>query len=181
MKDKAANDFSRATAICAMSPVMLRWALRYAGRKKTKLDRYIFIGCEKTILSKDKMAQQLETWENKGITKESWNICLFSTLSKTALNLDTVIDAICKVHDMYPQIRLVIGGRGDDETRLKEITSAYSYIHLAGWLDRNQMTSLMSISKVGLLCYRNTPDFRDGWAQQGWTVSFRRVTIAYIF
>lgn len=166
MKDKTADDFSRAAAICAMSPVMLRWALRYAGREKSALDRYIFIGCEKTVLSEDEMIRQSQAWRDKGISEETWNVCLFSTLSKSALNLDTVIKAVCRVHDVYPQIRLVIGGRGDDEERLKAMTDALTYIFMAGWLDRNQMTSLMAISKVGLLCYRNTPDFRDGWGNK---------------
>lgn len=166
MRNKTAGDFSRATAICAMSPAMLRWALRYAGRKKKELDRYIFIGCEKTFLSGNEMAEQLKTWENSGISGDTWNICLFSTLSESALNLDTVIEAVCRVHKVYPQIRLVIGGRGDDERRLKDITAMHSYICMAGWLDRYQMACLMAISKVGLLCYRNTPDFKDGWGNK---------------
>ena len=33
-------------------------------------------------------------------------------------------------------------------------------------MNQEQMDSLMSISKIGLLCYRNTRDFKDGWGNK---------------
>ena len=166
MKRRTTSVFKRANAICAMSPATFAWALNYAEREQTELDRYIFIGSEYKEPEQDVLCANLKEWEEKGITKETWNVCLFTVLSKTSQDIDTVIDAVKKIHDIYPQIRFVVGGTGDDFDRLLELTKNISYILFCGWLNKDQMTSLMYISKVGMLCYRNTQDFKDGWGNK---------------
>lgn len=166
LKRKTAKTFSMATAICAMSPIQLDWALNYAGREQSKFDRYVFIGCKTSDLLNDVREKQLEEWRKIGVSEGTWNICFFSTLSKTAIDLDTVISAVREVYLKHPEIRLVIGGKGDEENRLREQTRNDTFIHMMGWMSQDQMNSLMSISKIGLLCYRNTKDFKDGWGNK---------------
>ena len=166
MKRRTAKVFREATALCAMSPVMLKWALDYADREKNELDKYVFIGSKNEQKIDSEFEKALIEWNELDISSETWNICLFTTLSKTAVDVDTVIQAVKIVHEQYPQIRLIIGGRGDEEERLKQLVKNIPYIHMMGWMNQIQMNSIMSISKVGMLCYRNTKDFKDGWGNK---------------
>ena len=166
MKCKAKKSFRRSSAICATSEPCLEFGLNYAKRERRDNDRIIFIGGKKTVLGKDVMERRVHEWEMEGVTEDTWNICFFSSLSKTAIDFDTVIDALKKVHEYHHEIRLVVGGVGDDYERLLEKTKDISYIKMMGWLNLEQMSSLMSISKLGLLCYRNTPDFKNGWGNK---------------
>lgn len=165
-KKMTAADFSKASAICAMSPVMLKWALNYAKREQRELDTSIFIGCTKNILPDDVLKDELARWAKLGISASTWNICLFSTLSKTAVDVDTVIEAVKIVHEAHPEIRLIVGGKGDEEERLKAVAADLPFVKMMGWMNSREMTSLMSVSKAGLLCYRNTKDFKDGWGNK---------------
>lgn len=166
MKRKTARDFAEATAICSMSPIMLNWALRYANRNKQSLDRHVFIGSKAPDMPNEVLQIELEKWREQGITENTWNICIFSTLSRTAVDVDTVIEAVRITHERHPEIRLIIGGKGDDEIRLRQLSEKYSFVHMMGWMNEYQMNSLMSISKAGMLCYQNTPDFKDGWGNK---------------
>ncbi|MCC8044447.1 MAG: glycosyltransferase [Clostridiales bacterium] len=166
MKKRAQKAFTEATAICAVSPGKLQWALDYACREKMALDRYIFIGCSRAKIEKEALDSELKEWKNRGISEKTWNICVFTTLSKSSMDMDTVINAVRMTHKQYPMIRLIIGGKGDDEQRLIDEVGQDDYIHMMGWMNQLQMTSLMSISKAGMLCYRNTKDFKDGWGNK---------------
>ena len=166
MKRRAAEVFKNATAVCAMSPVMLNWGLNYAKRKSTELDRVIFIATKREELQDDVKRKALDEWEKIGIDDKTWNVCLFSTLSKTSLDMYTLIDAIKKVHETRPEIRLIVGGTGDDYENICNYSKNLDYVHIMGWLNKVQMTSLMGICKVGMFPYRNTKDIRDGWGNK---------------
>lgn len=166
LKIKAAKVFSDADALCAVSPVMLSWALSYAQREKSSTDRVIFIGSKKYLPSQNILKLNLKMLEEKNITSETWNICLFTTLSSMGLDADTMIDAIALVHETYPQIRLIIGGTGDDEQRLRTLIKDKPYVQMFGWMNQEQMASVMSISKAGIIPYKNTIDLKNAWGNK---------------
>lgn len=166
LKRRTARVVKNAAAICGTSPINIDWALRYAKRERMHLDRDIFIGVDRHEVTAMIKERELEKWRRLDVTDETWNICLFSSLSSTSLDTDTLINAVRIVHDKYDKVRLIIGGKGDDEERLRRLTMKLDYIHMPGWMDSDEMASLMSISKVGMLCYRNTKDFRDGWGNK---------------
>ena len=166
LKRKTSQTISRASAICATSPFMLHWGLNYAGRELRTTDRSIFIACKKVELSIHDLTKNIETWENIGVSKRTWNICYFSTLSKMAADLDTVIDAINEIYLKHPQIRFVIGGKGDDEERLKSRILDSPCVKMTGWVNSEQMASIMSISKAGMLYTLNSSSVRNAWGNK---------------
>lgn len=166
LKMRAAKVFRNAAALCAVSPVMLSWALSYAQREKSSLDRTIFIGNEKYLIDSDIQESNLKEFEKIGVTSDTWNICLFSTLSAKGLDSDSLIEAIQMVHEKYPSVRLIIGGTGDDESRLRKKVSDKPYIKLMGWMNQEQMASVMSISKIGIVPYHNTFDLKNAWGNK---------------
>lgn len=165
LKRAATRTFRRASGIVGVTVAAVEWGCSYAGRKSGRNDRSIFIGHKKTVLPEEAFQKNLEWWQNLNISQDTWNICLFSTLSK-GLDLDTVIKAVVKVACEYPSIRLVVGGKGDVEEYFKAVAAASPNVIFAGWLGSEQMDSLMRISKCGVYCLRNTDDFKDTFSNK---------------
>ena len=158
--------FRAADALVGVVPAILEWALGYAGRNATKLDKAIFIGSSKPELSADELKYEVEEWENQGVSNQTWNLCCFSTLSSESSDIETMIKAVEKVSERYPEIRFVIGGSGDAFNKLCEISKNISSVVMAGWLDQRQMVSLMSISQCGVYCMKNTMDFKNAFGNK---------------
>ena len=165
MRHEASETMRSATAIVGMSEATVKWGCELAGRERTELDETIYIGAARPRYEESIMQETLRCWDDLGVSKETWNMCFFSTLG-VHLDLETVICATQKLICKYPFIRLVIGGRGVDEDRLRNIAKDTKQIIFAGWLDELKMNSLMSISKVGLYCIQNTIDFFDTFSNK---------------
>lgn len=161
MKMSCGNTMKRATGIIGKETAALEWGCRYARRVPGWNDESIFIGNERINISNEKLAENLEWWKERGISNETWNICFFSTLSLKSIDLETVIKAVLHLAKDIPNIRLIIGGKGDGEAYLKEIAGISPNIVFGGWLNKDQMNSVMKISKCGLYPLKNTADFKD--------------------
>lgn len=166
MKCTATKIFKEATGICSMSLSGLKWGCSYAGRPPASFDRCIYIGNPKINIDEKCFKEQLIKWHALGVKEENWNICIFSTLSKTGLDLDTVISAVKRLAEKYTDIYLIVGGKGDAEDYFKSIGGNSSNIIFAGWLDQDQMNSLMMISKCGMYCLKNREDLKDTFSNK---------------
>lgn len=161
LKNSTRKIMSAAAGIVGKEDRSLQWGCSYANRTVTNTDKRIFIGGSRPIMSKDKLSESLEWWGALGIVKENWNICFFSTLSTKSLDLETVIGAVHILGEKYPKINLIIGGKGDGEDYYRALAAGMPNVHFAGWLNQEQMNSLMVISKCGVYCLKNTEDFKD--------------------
>lgn len=166
MKLSARRTLRGADQIMAMSPPALEWGCRYAGRSPGPMDRYIPIGNDPPRLTEQEMEESLRWWRGLGVTEKTWNISFFGSLSKTTLDLDTVIQAVRKIAEKHPDIRLLIGGKGDGEDDLRSLADGSENIVFAGWADQKQMNSAMAISKCGMYCMRNLEDFRETFSNK---------------
>lgn len=153
----ARKTFHKAVSITGTVPSRVRWGCKYAGRNQGAYDRVIYIGNEE--IGKITEAD-INWWKDRGIDHTTWNLCFFSVFGKH-IEIETVIEAVKKLSEEKLDIKLVIGGFGDREKELKERAEGCSNIYFAGWLDKIQMNSLMSISKCGVFSIKNTEDFRD--------------------
>ena len=109
-----------------------KWRLlngdRYAERESGENDTAIFIGNERESLSDEKLQNNLAWWKIKGVDEATWNMCFFSTLSLKSIDLETVIKAVLNLSKDYPDIRLIIGGKGDGEEHLRKVAGNSSNI-----------------------------------------------------
>lgn len=161
LKSSTKKIMAAAAGIIGKEDRALQWGCSYAGRDIRETDRRIFIGGSRLIIDKNRLKESLKWWEIQGVAKENWNICFFSTLSTRSLDLETVIKAVISLKNRYPHIHLIIGGKGDGENYYRSLASEVKNIHFAGWLNQEQMNSLMTISKCGIYCLRNTKEFKD--------------------
>lgn len=164
---QAKRTFRKADAIVGITPEHLRWGLKKAGRKKGYFDKVIYIGYKPdSWKNEEERAAAIMGWEKYGITDKTWNICFFSTLSKSSLDLETCIRAVIELTQKYPDIRLVVGGDGDGLTQYKKAASGNPNIIFSGWLGNTQIHGLMELSKIGLYPMRNLPDFKNSFTNK---------------
>lgn len=160
LKKQAADLFGSAYGITAMIDSELRWACGYAGRNPGRNDRTIYIGNNCVPLNQKQLGEMLEWWKEKRVRESDWILCFFSTFG-SHIAIDTVIRAVKELSADYPDIKLVLGGGGDREIEFREMAIGCKNIIFAGWLDNEQMASLMKIAKCGAFSIKNTFDFRD--------------------
>ena len=161
----AKSTLKAAAAIVGVMPIAVRFGCRKAGRTPGELDRHIFIGCDRTDLEPAVLEENLEWWKRLDVRTDTWNICFFSSLGQHQ-DLETVIHAVKRLSQRYPDIRLVIGGKGDREEKLKAAADGHASVVFAGWLGKDQMNSAMSISKCGMFCYKNEAGFQDAFGNK---------------
>ena len=162
----AAITLRKAFGITGMVPYATDWGCRYAGRQNGENDATIFIGNEKPCLSDREWEENLAWWKERGISEDTWNICYFGTLS-ISVDLSAVIKAVRMLAKKYPDIRLVIGGEGDCKDALMRQAKESEHILFAGWLNGQQMNSLMRISRCGTYSYKNSEDFYNTFSNKG--------------
>ncbi len=162
----ASRTLRQASAITGMVPHAMAWGCRYAGRPAGERDQTIFIGNEKPCMSEEEWEQNLSWWREKGVTEATWNICYFGTLS-VSVDLGTVMEAVRMLAEEYPDIRLIIGGEGDCKEKLMRQEQGSKQIYFAGWLNGQQMNSLMKVCRCGTYSYKNSEDFYHTFSNKG--------------
>jgi len=142
-------------------PSHLDWALNKANRPINKNDAVIYIGYKQENYSSTEINEELCKWQQLGIDNETWNICFFGTMSGLTMDLETVIMGFNLLVKKYPEMRLVLCGKGDSLDSYKLLAKGTPQIVFPGWVNKKQIISLMNISKLGLYPFHNLPDFRN--------------------
>lgn len=159
MKMKASQIMKKAFSITGISEDAVLWGCKYAGRNPANRDHPFFIGSNKVNDAEDLRKNVPNDWKTKGIDASTWNICFLGSLRNSGLDLETVINAVLKLSQKYPDIRLGIAGEGDSRKRLEKLARDSKSVVFLGWQDEVGMNTLMSISKCGAYCIQNTEDF----------------------
>lgn len=162
LKWNAKRTLKQGNAFVGVTESALDWLHYYT---KPAKEQVILIGGRRNTLSKEELKKGLAEWEKLGVTEQTWNVCIFSSLGKQG-DFETVIRAVKRLSKQYPQIRLVIGGKGDDKGRLEEIAAGSANILFAGWLNEVQMRSLMSICRCGAYSVKNADGFKDAFGNK---------------
>lgn len=166
LQKKARWILKNATAITAINPSHLKWALNKAKKEKTSLDRSIFIGYQKAVLNESERLEAETFWNKLGITNDTWNICYIGTMSPMTLDMETVIDGYKRLSSEYSNMRLVLCGQGDGLDAYKELADGNQSIVFPGWVDKKQITVLLERSKIGLYPFHNLPDFINSFTNK---------------
>lgn len=159
MKMKASKIMRKAFSITGVSEDAVLWGCKYAKRNPTNRDCTFFLGCNKVNNINELRKNVPNNWVKKGIDESTWNICFLGSLRNSGLDLETVISAVLKLSQKYPNIRLGIAGEGDSRKRLEKLAGNSKAVVFLGWQDERGMNTLMSISKCGAYCIQNTEDF----------------------
>ncbi len=159
LQKKTRRVLSDAYGLTGIIPSHLNWALKKIPRSNGRQDNVFYIGYERTVLTCEERTKEIEFWQSVGVSELDWNICFFGTMSALTMDLVTIIDAMKDMKDSYPDIKLVLCGEGDGLDYFKERANGVPNIVFPGWVNKNKITALMEMSKVGVYPFHNLPDF----------------------
>jgi glycosyltransferase involved in cell wall biosynthesis len=142
-----------ATALTAVSPSYLDWALRQARRSRRESDLVLPLGFEPTGSAESSRQLHLAELRHRGIDPAR-PICMFAGLFERSYDLETVIDAAKRLGQTdSPAVQFVLCGDGGKMDTIRRRAQGLSNVHLLGWVDADMLQVVGSIAQIGLCAY----------------------------
>lgn len=162
--------FRSAFGITATTESGIQWAKKKAkeiGKDNVKDKYYVWSHAyKKPVFEQDGINKAVEFWEELGVTKDTWNVCYFGNMGHTLPDVDTVIDGVKNLSEKYADVRVILCGNGDALDVYQQRAKGIEQLIIPGYIDQIKIYALMSMSKVGLNCYRNTESFRNSMSNK---------------
>jgi glycosyltransferase involved in cell wall biosynthesis len=163
---RASFIFKNASEITATVPNSLEW-VKQKYHRACKSSKVFYLGYQIKKYPEEDIENSIAKWLERGITKDRFIVCFFGNIENSGImEYDSIIKAAENVLE-YQDIIFVICGRGAYLQTLEKRTEALNNVILPGYMDQIDIQTLMSISSIGLLPYRNTFDFRDTIPNKG--------------
>jgi glycosyltransferase involved in cell wall biosynthesis len=141
----------------------LKYYQKKADRKNIENDRVFFLFYKKQKDNKQNIETIMNSYKSKYIIeKNDFLICFIGKIERdTILDLKTVIDSSIYLSRRYKNIKTVICGGGKILNFYKLYAENCKNIIFTGWINKLEISSIMRLSSVGLIPYKNTFGFRD--------------------
>jgi glycosyltransferase involved in cell wall biosynthesis len=148
---------ANATAITAITDEFLDWALGYANRDKTLLDKSFPFGYSDSMPDGGAVSAAEKRWETLGIDKNTHDfIACFIGFMGRHYELEIVIEAARKLQHVNTGFKFVLCGTGDNLEKYKQLAAGCSNVIFPGWINEAEIWTLMRRSAVGLAPYKKT-------------------------
>ncbi len=163
-----------ATHIIGITSGFVNWGVKSANRNPTSLDKSFPLGYSENAPKKKDIGDAERFWLKYGLTKNSneFNICFFGNLGHSFVpEFINIINAARKIKNKNYPIRFIICGSGVNLNYYKKISRDCNNIIFPGWINKDQIWTLLRMSSIGLLPYQNVKSF---------IISFPNKSIEYL-
>lgn len=153
-----------ATALFGITEEFVEWGLRYAARPRNELDCAFPLAYPRNDLADDGSPSQADgggkMWDDLGVERgQGFNVVLLGSLNGRRYEMEAVIEAARSLKHERPAVRLLICGDGENLARYRQLAADCPNVIFTGWITAAQIRSLLPRVHLGLVPYRNTPDF----------------------
>ncbi len=152
-----------ATALTAITEEFLSWGLAMAGRSRNPWDGAYYLAYSQAPGSPraaDAQGTAVSFWDGLEVSAAgSFNVVLIGTMSKRRFEMDTVIAAARELQRDGARVKFVLAGDGDDLAEYREQARDCANVLFPGWLTAAQIHELLGRTHLGLVPYRNAPDY----------------------
>jgi len=145
--------FQNTYSITSMTDKFLQYASKF-GYKITNKDKSFPFGYPLYNLSKIKEEKSLKSLKDRGVNFNKFTICYFGTIGKQ-FDFEPLIEVAREVKD----IQFLIFGNGNEFNSLKEKTKNLDNFKIPGWVNQDEIWSIMKYSQVAIAPYINKKDF----------------------
>lgn len=154
--------FSRADAVVGNSRPFVEWGLRKAGRPWGSLDRMFPIGYKEPQITSEQLEGGFAFWRKFGVTQQDgiFTICFLGNFGPM-YDFSPVIEAARILKQQQASIRFVLCGGGTRLEATRREVAGLNNVLLPGWVNTEQIVSLLRMSHVGLAPYKDVQNFRD--------------------
>lgn len=125
------------------------------GRIPAKEDGIYYLAYREKALTQKDREKSVLFWKEKGIYSDDFLICWIGQISSKRTNFEMV----CNIIAQMPFCKFVICGDGVSKQELEKKYKQYSNIIFPGFLNQEELETLMEMSAAGVIPIRNTPDF----------------------
>lgn len=139
-----------ASGIVGITDEFLDWGLTMAGRVR---------GVNDAAFPLAYPGSAVVTRPPKRAPGADFLVALVGSLNGQRYEMDCVIEAARRLRADQPRVRFVVAGDGDNLQRYKSAAHDCPNMEFTGWLGAAELAKLLSSAAVGLVPYRNTPDF----------------------
>tara|TARA_B100000212_G_C27380389_1_gene536794 strand:- start:2502 stop:3761 length:1260 start_codon:yes stop_codon:yes gene_type:complete len=140
------------TAFTAITDEFLDWGLSHSVREKTIHDRAFKLGYFPLKIKNAEKDECIKYWEGFGVSKKDFNVIYFGALGNV-YNFNPIIEAAKILEKIDLSIKFVICGNGSQLLNLKAAGEKSNNLIVPGWIYRNKILSLMTLSNLGLAPY----------------------------
>jgi glycosyltransferase involved in cell wall biosynthesis len=152
-----------ATALFAITDEFLRWGLTVAGRPQGPLDAAFaqaYPLSSPKVLDDEQAQEARALWDRLGVTRDAaFNVVLVGSITGRRVAMDAVLKAARMLQSDEHPVRFVLAGSGDDLALFREQARDCTNVLFPGWLRAAEIRELLARAHLGLVPYRNTPDF----------------------
>ena len=147
-----------ATKIIGISQDAVNLSYRY-GRKPNPIDTVVYLSYQKTGLSiRDELSMNA-WWDKLNINENNFTITYIGSINNRVDDADLLIELAQYINKSKLSYNLIICGNGQYFANLKKRVKNLKNVFVLGFIDANKISKVLSVSSLGLLNYRNTPDF----------------------
>lgn len=159
------NIVARATSVVGITEGFVAWALAKGNRKKSALDRSFHLSVNPTRPTISQISEAEQFWDAAGVVRDDRRrICAFAGTFSKRTDLIGVVRGIAALSDVEQrQIVVVLCGRGELESDIREAAHGLPGLKIAGWRSAAELFVLLRRSDVGLLPYLPSRDFLESY------------------
>lgn len=144
----------KATALFAIAPSFLRWALNHAGRDQRADDAVFPLAYPELSASAEGLAQAGRQLSALGVREEKRIVWYVGTFNRW-IDLETPIRAARMLHERgVTDIQIVLSGSGDFDASLRNMARDLPNVVFTGWVGVPALLHMKKISWAGLAPYR---------------------------
>jgi glycosyltransferase involved in cell wall biosynthesis len=150
-----------ATAVVGITEPFVDWALSCANRARSVDDRAFHLAIDPARPSSQDMTEAEQFWDAQGIAETDDKIvaCFSGTLSRRH-DFQAILGGLQNLSDAEKKrLRIVVCGRGDMESELRQVARSEPALLVAGWRSAAELTVLMRRAHIGILPYKSAGDF----------------------
>jgi glycosyltransferase involved in cell wall biosynthesis len=151
-----------ATALFAITEEFLSWGLGVAGRERREADAAFRLAFPQVPSTEDPaaLAKAAEFWDQQRVSRAgSFNVVLVGSMTERRFEMDAVIKAARDLQHGAGRVKFILAGDGDDLAKYRELARDCSNVLFPGWLSAFQIRELLNRAHLGLVPYRNAPDY----------------------
>ena len=149
-----------ASAISAMADGFVDWALDYAGRARTDLDRAHPLTARTGDVTEPELQRAADWWDRNGPGEAGSRWIYFVGSFSSAFDFAPVAAAARAAGAAGDRLQFVLCGDGGSIGEVRSMMAGCDNVLFPGWIDRPKIEALAGRCIASIAPYRDTPDFR---------------------
>jgi glycosyltransferase involved in cell wall biosynthesis len=155
-KSKLSTVLRKSTAMIGVTPQFLDYGLSVAKINKREFDEVFYTSYKPRDIS-GHLNSFNKHWSKFGLKSNDFIVVFLGNFGRQFV-IEPIIEAADKLKAQR-NIKFVLCGVGESLDKIKKLSSNLENVVLPGWIEEEQILSLLSASSIGIAPYRNSINF----------------------